>query len=99
MSSFDEYSFQLSVTHELIHQYSDCHIVLGGDLNADFARSGGHTSLLGDFCSQAGLLPAVQHPCSRVDYTYNFGMKHFSVIDHFILSEQLFRQTVKYRQD
>jgi len=94
VSSLDELSFQLSVVQELINKHSDCHIVLGGDLNVDFARVSAHTSLLNDFCSQAGLLPTVHHPCSKVDYTYNFGMRHFSVIDHFILSEQLFRQTV-----
>ena len=94
VSSYDEYSFQLSVLHDLIGKYSDCHAVLGGDLNADFARSGGNTTLLLNVCSQDGLLPVVQHSCSNVDYTYNFAMKHFSVIDHVILSEQLFHQAV-----
>jgi len=35
--NFDEFSFQLSVVCELISKHSDCHLVLGGDLNVDFA--------------------------------------------------------------
>jgi len=93
VSSFDQYSFQLTLIHELISHYSECRIILGGDLNADFARSGRHTTLLRYLCYQADLV-AVQHPCSKVDYTCNFGMKYFTVIHHFVLSEQLFWQTV-----
>ena len=94
-TNFDEFSRELAVIDELIDCHPDCHIVLGGDLNVDFSRNWMHTGLLNDFCSCRNLTPIIRHPCSSIDYTYNFGMKSFSVIDHFILSEQLFDHSVK----
>ena len=69
--------------------------MLGGDFNVDLSHNWVHTDLLNDFCSSMNVNPIIRHPCSNIDYTYNFSMKSFSVIDHFILSDQLFNSSVK----
>ena len=68
--------------------------MLGVDFNVDFSRNWTHTDLLNAFCLRSNVNPIIRHSCSTVDYTYNFSMKSFSVIDHFILSEQLFSNSV-----
>lgn len=40
------------------------------------------------------MFPVVHHSSSNVDYTYHFNMKHFTCIDHFILSDKLFEEAV-----
>jgi len=34
----DEYLYQLSFIGNVITQFTDCHIVIGGDFNTDFTR-------------------------------------------------------------
>ena len=40
------------------------------------------------------LQPAIMHSYSLVDYTYNFNMHRFSIIDHFLVSEALFDEAI-----
>jgi len=60
----------------------------------DFSRNWMHTDLLNAFCSSRIVSPILQYPCSTVDFTYNFNMNLFSIIDHFILSDHLFNQSI-----
>ena len=69
--------------------------MLGGDFNVDFSRNWVHTDLLNDFCSSRNESPLIRHPCGNIDFTYNFSIKSFSVIDHFIFFNQLFNSLVK----
>jgi len=93
-ASFDEFVMQMSLISDLIERNLDCHILLGGDFNVDFSRDRHHTDVLNDFCFQNNLSPVVRHHCSTIDYTYNFCMKSFSTIDHFMLSCHLFDGSV-----
>jgi len=95
VTNLDEFSLQLAVVDDLIDRNPGCHVMLGGDFNVDFSRNWSHTDLLNDFCLQTNVSPVIRHSCNTVDYTYNFSMKSFSAIDHFILSEQLFSSSVK----
>ena len=70
--------------------HSASHIIVGGDFNVDLNRERTHTALLGSFCDNTGLLPILRHPLCTVDYTYNFNMMRFNVLDHFLLSAALF---------
>ena len=67
-------------------------MVLGGDFNVDFRRERVHTALLTGFCEDIGLLSITNHSSYKVDYTYNFNMSYFSIIDHFILSSALYNE-------
>jgi len=86
----DELVSILSVIEDLIETNSDCHIVLGGDFNVDFSRDWTHTALLNSFCDNIGLSPILRHAKCTFDYTYNFNMSRFNILDHFILSGTLF---------
>jgi hypothetical protein len=67
---------------------------IGGDLSVDFSRNWMHTSLLHGFCEDCELLPAINHKDCTVDYTCNFSMMRFNILDHFLLSNLLFQQCV-----
>jgi exonuclease III len=95
LANLDEFSLQLAIVDDVINRNPDAHIILGGDFNVDFSRDWSHTILLNDFCLNICINPVIRHPCNTVDFTYNFNMKTFSAIDHFILSEQLFCKAVK----
>ena len=89
-SNFDEFSDHLLVIERMIAENLDCHVIIGGDFNVDFSRPRVHTALLRGFCDDQGLHAAVEHHNSTVDYTYNFNMIRFSILDHFLLSPALF---------
>ena len=88
-SSVDEFQFQLSIVDTILRQYQDSHIILGGDFNVDWPRNWSNTTLLEDYCSQASLCPVIRHGDSAVDYTHHFIMKHFTTLDHFIVSSSI----------
>ena len=90
----EEFLQQLSVVDTLINQHSASHIIVGGDFNVDFSRNWLHTEILDDYCENANLFPVIRHDCSSVEYTHQSGMQYFSSIDHFVLSEQLYRTSV-----
>ena len=46
--------------------------------------------MLNSFCDDNNLCPTVRHPLNMVDYTYNFSMTRFQILDHFLLSGVLF---------
>ena len=54
----------------------------------------GHTALLSSFCDDSGLMPVIRHSACTIDYSYNFSMYRFSILDHFILSGTLFDECV-----
>ena len=89
-----EFSLQLSTIDYLIQNNAGCHVIIGGDFNVDFGRDWAHTNLLNDFCNEHFLFPVVHHVKNEIDYSYNFGMQRFQLIDHFILSEQFFKEFV-----
>jgi exonuclease III len=84
----DEFVNVLALVEDIIHGNSDCHLVLGGDFNVDFS----HTALLNSFCEDVGLIPSILHSAYNVDYTYNFNMSRFSILDHFILSRAMYNE-------
>ena len=66
--------------------------MLGGDFNVDFSRNWTHTDFLNDFCLRTNVNPIIYEDIHVV--LYNLSMKSFRVSDHFILSEQLFNNSV-----
>ena len=81
----DLFAETLSVIESVIAAYADCHIIVGGDFNVDFSRVWLHTGFLRDFCAALNLEPTTQHDNAQVDYTYNFNMSRFNILDHFIV--------------
>ena len=90
----DEFTNILALIENVIEANNDCHVIFGGDFNVDFSRDWTHTALLSSFCENIGLQPVVRHTSCQIDYTYNFSMSRFQVLDHFILSGALFDECV-----
>jgi len=51
--------------------------------------------MLCSYCDNAGLKPIVKQNNANIDYTYHFGMRLFSVLDHFLLSSTLLGHAVR----
>lgn len=50
--------------------------------------------MLTSFCDDTGLKPVVSHVKCSIDYTYNFDMIRFSILDHFLLSGTIFNKSL-----
>jgi len=92
--STEEFAQLISVSDDLIITYSDYNVVICGEFNVDFSRDWVHTALLNSFCDSIGLTPIVRHPICNMDYSYNFNIRRFSILDHFLLSGSLYYHCV-----
>jgi hypothetical protein len=92
--NLDEFVNTLSLIETIVDNNRDCHVMLGGDFNVDFCRDWTHTALLSSFCDDSGLMPVIRHSACTIDYSYNFSMNRFSILDHFVLSGTLFDECV-----
>ena len=89
----------LSTIDLIIETQTDIdHIIVGGDWNTDFRRTNSsHTSALISFCNRTNLLPGISHSCANVDYTYeNVATGSESVLDHFLISENMYSNIIEY---
>ncbi|ELU02058.1 hypothetical protein CAPTEDRAFT_218117 [Capitella teleta] len=89
----DEYKEILNDVESVIvlHHEID-HVIIGGDLNTDISRVRSvHSAMLKEFCTRLSLRFCLSSPKNTVGFTYNneaTGAQ--SVLDHFIVSENLF---------
>ena len=86
----EEFISVLSSIEYLNSLHADCTMVIGGDFNVDLDRCRNHTTIFNKFCDLNDLFPAVHHCVSNVDYTYQFCMTRFNILDHFILPNTLY---------
>ena len=59
-----------------------------------FCRNWTHTDMLNEFCTKLDLCASARHSRNEIDYTYNFAMKRFNSLHHFIMSSVLFDSAV-----
>ena len=90
----NDFADQLINIENICNNNSECHVIVGGDFNVDFARDRLHTVLLNNFCDTIGLNPVIRHNNYNVDYSYNFGLCRFSILDHFLLSGSIYDNSV-----
>jgi hypothetical protein len=86
----NEFSDVLSDVECLLVNNADCHYLIGGDFNVDLSRNTVHTALLRSFADNHNLLYASDFNGANIDFTYQFNMSRFSLIDNFMLSSFLF---------
>jgi hypothetical protein len=91
----EEFADQLSIIESIVVSHPDRHMVVGGDFNVDFSRTWTHTSMLDSFCTNLDLNIALRHDKCQIDYSYNFNMSRFNVLDHFMLSDTLYDKSVE----
>jgi len=90
----DEFADQLSIIEGIISSNPDCHVVVGGDFNVDLSRTWTHTAMLESFCTNLNLIVALRHEKCHIDYSYQFNMCRFNVLDHFLLSSNLYNKSI-----
>ena len=89
-----EFIQELSVVESIIASNTDALVVFGGDFNVDFTRDWPNTRVLADFCQRFNLCSVNTHSSNTIDYTYNFNMQYFHVLDHILVSELLYNEAV-----
>ena len=92
--SSDAFLHEISLCETILDNYHDHEVILGGDFNVDFNRNFNNTTLLSDFCKRCNLVSADFHTDRSIDFTFNFNNERFSIIDHFIVSESLFKFSI-----
>ena len=87
----DAYTNVLSDIERLLVNDSYNKIILAGDWNTHFDRNNAQTQHLLEFITRNNLKVCWDNPNAVKDYTYmNFSLSHFSCIDHFIVSSNIF---------
>ena len=79
-------------TIEFVINSEDCNgIIVCGDFNTSFSRSNAQSACLTDFINRNRLISSWDNPHANIDFTYcNHSLNHFSVIDHFIVSSNIY---------
>lgn len=87
-----EFRETLQEISAVIESVGQNYVILGGDFNTDLSRVGSqHTRMLNHFLQSENLMAALTNRINTVDYTYeNITTGSRSLIDHFMVSENLF---------
>ena len=80
----------LKEIEKVISENTFDHVVLGGDINADFSRKTKHVDLISDFVTRNGFEKAWdRYPVSFTHLMEKEGVSHTSTIDHFFWNRRL----------
>ena len=87
----------LSTISTFLHDNNVINCIIGGDLNTDLSlvRSG-NTISLNNFISNESLSMVQQHVTNCIQYTFLGCNQSKSIIDHFIVSENIERYVQEY---
>jgi len=90
--AYDDFCTSLSVVAHTLELYSDALPLVSGDFNVDFSQPSIHSAVLDNFCSMWNLksVPVLTHTACNVDFTYNFCMKRFRILDHILVPQYVF---------
>ena len=89
-SNLEEYNEVLSVISHFCATHNVENCVIGGDLNTDMSRTKSRNSIsLPNFIEQENLFLVFKETINNVAYTYKGASNASSLIDHFIVSEDL----------
>ena len=75
----------------LVEKHTDCHFVIGGDLNADFNRGNAHDKYFQSVMDRHSLRLGWTLDSAAQDFTFN----NVSVIDHYSFSDFLCSKMIK----
>ena len=97
-NSFNTYGDTLCEISSIIQSFNGCDIILGGDFNVDFSRTGSkNLDLLKDFLITENLT-CESLQCIANNFTYESSTGNKSFIDHFLVSSS-FTSTVSVSYD
>jgi hypothetical protein len=93
----DELDDCLDEIGAIIDKYDQDVVIFGGDLNCDTRRVSAHVATLKNLAINADLLWCCSHSVSKCDYTYvDASSLSCSMIDHFLISRDLFNSVKLY---
>ena len=82
----------------LIKEFGEQYIIIGGDFNTSFSKTGYNTDALVSFMRRQHLQCALSHHTSEIQFTFESKANGSrSVIDHFLLSEVLMKNILHYK--
>ncbi len=84
-----EYIDILNEVSQLFYKHCPNHVIFGGDMNVDLARSSTHCKILADFIQDFNLYTCIDMSLSDVPYTFINFNHTTSRIDHFFISQSL----------
>ena len=84
---------------ESIFNTTMCNYFIGaGDYNTSFSRLNAQTTYLKDFIQRNNLAVCWEHPLAVNDNTYrNFSLNHFSCIDHYIVTKNIYDNITEHK--
>ena len=89
-TNLEEYNEGLSVILNFCATHNVENCVIGGDLNTDMSRTkSGNSINLQNFMDEENLFLVLKETINNVAYTYKGASNATSLIDHFIVSEDL----------
>lgn len=81
----------------LVNSQDFHYVLIGGDYNTDFRRVTQNTLALSDFIGTESLCKGINYVNSNVSYTYESKINgEKSILDHFLMCENLFPSVCKY---
>ena len=83
------YSEVLNAIDVCIDRSKPDFILIGGDFNTDFSRRSVHTKLLQDFMREGTLVDCCDALRKNVSYTFRDSRNQTSLIDHYLVSENM----------
>ena len=84
-----EYTDILNSIYQLMCTYDPSHVIICGDLNADFSRSGYNKRILLDFINDFNGFTCIGLRYTTVAFTYINHNNSTSKIDHFLATDSL----------
>ena len=91
----DEYCEILAEVKDIIAKYSPTDVIIGGDFNTDLTRNNFQSRALESFVANENLHFCINDNIANVPYTYSLN-DNYSTIDHFIVSDSLVNNILRY---
>ena len=96
-STIEEFQDTLNTLSAICTENECEYIIIGSDFNTDISRNTAFTSNLNKFMKES-LAFALVSPVANVTYTYESTISNTkSLIDHFLVSDNLMRHVTQYR--
>ena len=87
----EEYVKCIDYIESLLESVNCISFICCGDFNTSFERANAQTECLTNFMGRNNLTSSWNNPVSKKEFTYtNLALKHFSCIDHFITTPNIF---------
>ena len=97
-SSMEEYRSVLNEIKSIFLNSNCVYVIIGGDFNTDFSKTGVNVNLLKMFVEAENLKAVVNHEVNQIQFTYESKSNMSkSLIDHFLINDSLLQHVNVYK--